>query len=752
MRAIQTVTLNKDLVVVGGGLSGVCAAVTAARGGASVVLIQDRPVLGGNASSEVRLWPLGATSHMGNNNRWSREGGVIDEIILENLYRNREGSPVFFDMVLFDLVEQEENVELLLNTAVHQVSMKNNELIENVVAFNSRNETTYIITGSFFCDASGDGILSYLSGAELLYPSDKSYPQDLLKYPDSFGEKLGSSIFFYTKKTNNPIQYKAPSFALQDISSITRMERVSLEASGCDYWWIEWGGDLDTIRDNQEITKKLWSVVYGIWDYIKNSGEFSGSEYYTLEWVGLISGKRESRRFKGDYILNQQDIVSQKEFPDVISYGGWAIDHHPSSGVFSAHDPCYQWHVKGIYQIPFRTMYSSNVQNLFFAGRLISVSPVAYGSTRVMMTAAHNAQAVGAASVLCLRNGVPPRALVENSEFQRKLQQYLLRDGQYIPAVPSFDPAVDKACSAKLEVSSEKIFNGFAPNGDLYPLNYSVALLFPLVAGANISCSLQIFAEKSSSLSLSLMKSYKSENYLPEKIISTEEVVLSKGEHTYECFKAIEVEESAYYFLVIPSTEFVSIRRSLDLIPGVMTVYQKFNPKVAKSAYQQSPQGSGVDSFPLWTPYAPENQQNLACTFGGGNPFFSSKYLKNGFHRPYIQTNCWSPDPGQEESFIALTWDKTQEIKVVLLFFDGSFDYSLEAIQVEHPWNVTPCCVRDFIIYDNITHEVLYQEYGNYQARKKVVLSEKVSTKSLKIEFPRTPDNQPVIVYDVQCF
>ena len=123
-RENYTIEYTKDIIITGGGLAGTCAAITAARAGAKVILVQDRPVLGGNSSSEVRLWILGATSHMGNNNRWAREGGVIDEILVENLYRNKEGNAVIFDTILLEKVDNEPNITLLLNTAVFDVIKK----------------------------------------------------------------------------------------------------------------------------------------------------------------------------------------------------------------------------------------------------------------------------------------------------------------------------------------------------------------------------------------------------------------------------------------------------------------------------------------------------------------------------------------------------------------------------------------------------------------------------------------------------
>ncbi len=129
-RALRTEHYATDVAVIGGGLAGVCAAVTAARAGAKVVLVQDRPVLGGNASSEVRLWILGATSHMGNNNRWAREGGVVDELLVENMFRNPEGNPVIVDTILLEMVVNEPNITLLLNTAVHDLGKSDAALFE----------------------------------------------------------------------------------------------------------------------------------------------------------------------------------------------------------------------------------------------------------------------------------------------------------------------------------------------------------------------------------------------------------------------------------------------------------------------------------------------------------------------------------------------------------------------------------------------------------------------------------------------
>ena len=288
-RDLREEKIRADLVVAGGGLAGVCCAITAARAGLKVTLVQDRPVLGGNASSEVRLWVLGATSHMGNNNRWAREGGVIDELLVENMWRNPEGNAIVLDSIVLEFVLREERIRLLLNTAVDEIETAEDGAVRSATAYCSQNQTRYRLEAPLFVDATGDGLLGFLSGAAFRMGAEaRSEFGELLAPGTEQHTLLGHSLYFYSRDTGRPVKYVSPAFALKDITQIPRYRELRVTDSGCRLWWLEYGGSRDTVYETEEIKWELWKVAYGVWNYIKNSGEFPEAETLTLEWMGTI--------------------------------------------------------------------------------------------------------------------------------------------------------------------------------------------------------------------------------------------------------------------------------------------------------------------------------------------------------------------------------------------------------------------------------------------------------------------------------
>ena len=304
-------TIHTDIAVLGGGLAGICAAIGAARRGKQVVLAQNRPVLGGNSSSEVRVWVCGATAH--GIHLFARETGIMGELFVENQYRNPEGNPYYWDLLLLEKVQAEPNITLLLNTDVTEVEADGPDdarVIRSVTGWMSGSERRITIEAPTFIDCTGDGLVGYLAGAEYMTGREprsqfgESWAPDV---PDQ--NMLGSTILFYSKDVGEPSKFVKPAFAIDvQAAGIPQHRVIRQDMKGCAFWWVEWGGELDVVHDNERIRDELQAVCYGLWDHIKNSGEFD-AENLTLEWVGSVPGKREYRRFVGEHVLTQQDVL-----------------------------------------------------------------------------------------------------------------------------------------------------------------------------------------------------------------------------------------------------------------------------------------------------------------------------------------------------------------------------------------------------------------------------------------------------------
>jgi hypothetical protein len=617
-RQLFSKAIECDLVIVGGGMAGTCCAITAARAGLRVALVQDRPVLGGNASSEVRLWMLGATAHMGNNNRWAREGGVINEILVENTFRNPEGNPLIVDTILLEKVVEEPNITLLLNTAVFEIYKRDADTIKAVRAFCSQNSTDYMLSAPLFVDASGDGIVGFLSGAAFRMGAESSAEfGEKLAPNDEYGELLGHSMYFYSKDTGKPVRFVPPSFALTDITKIPRFRSFNTQEHGCRLWWIEYGGRLDTVHETETIKWELWKVVYGVWNYIKNSGNFPDAETLTLEWVGHIPGKRESRRFEGEYILNQHDLMEQRQHPDAVSFGGWALDLHPADGIYSEKPGCNQWHSRGVYQIPYRCLYSRNIKNLFLAGRIMSASHVAFGSSRVMLTGAHAAQAIGRAAALCIEKGLLP-AQIKHAPYIETLQRDLLRIGQFIPNVP-LDDSENLAAEARITASSTLRLHSLPDDGPRVPLAYSWAQMLPIPRAQTMpAIRFIVDVAEATTLEMELRTSTRMDNHTPDVTLAQRAIRLDAGADQVVTFDpGVEIDQARYVFACLMKNAAVSVHTSEQRITGILSVANAQNPAVSNYGKQEITQDIGVESFEFWVPLRRPNGQNLAFRAAG---------------------------------------------------------------------------------------------------------------------------------------
>ncbi len=435
--SFRTVTHHVDFCVVGGGLAGLCAAVAAARHGAQVILMQDRPMLGGNASSEVRMWVCGA---QGDN---KRETGLIEEIMLKNLYRNPDCNYSLWDSVLYELAFCQERLTLLLNCTCMDCRTANGRIC-SVTGWQMTTQTFHTVEAVIFADCSGDSILAPLSGALFRYGREST---------DEFGEDIapatkdsktmGMSCLIQAREEACPSVFIPPKWAYHFTKEDLPCRIPNMDDPYENFWYMELGGEDDTIADTEYVRDDLLKVAYGVWDFVKNAPENrKKNQFWRLDWVGMLPGKRESRRYVGDYILTQNDVRDGGRFDDLTAYGGWSMDDHNPAGIRSAGAPTVFHSAPSPYGIPIRCLYSKNIENLMFAGRNISVTHTAMSSTRVMATCALCGQAVGTAAAIAVKEQLSPRGIYEL--HIRELQRILMDDDCWLPGFTRTIPILTK--------------------------------------------------------------------------------------------------------------------------------------------------------------------------------------------------------------------------------------------------------------------------------------------------------------------
>ncbi len=436
------------MCVVGGGIAGMLCAIAAARHGVKVVLMHDRPVLGGNASSEIRMWICGAGSRVRN----LQETGIIEEIMLENMYRNPGRNYAIWDAILYEKVKFEPNITLLLNCTCLAADTADDH-IGSVTGFQLTTYTYHIVKAALFADCSGDSIVAQLSGADFMRGKEAyaAFHEEFAPETAS-SDVMGMSLLLQARETDHVCTYIPPEWAYtyKTDADMNFKPHEVLKKPHTNFYWIELGGTQDTIRDTEEIRDELLKIAFGVWDHMKNQGDH-GAANWELEWVGFLPGKRESLRCIGDYVLTQNDVETARCFSDTVAYGGWQIDDHLSGGFYlSGKDGGHLRKRRLVepYCIPYRCLYSRNIDNLMFAGRNISATHLAFASTRVMATCGIMGQAIGTAAALACAYHLTPRAVGE--QCMEELQRMLMDDDCFLPhkkrAMPTLTQRADLSC------------------------------------------------------------------------------------------------------------------------------------------------------------------------------------------------------------------------------------------------------------------------------------------------------------------
>lgn len=470
-----------DVVVVGGGMSGLCAAIASAREGAKTVLIQDRNVFGGNASSEVRLHIAGASCHWGKKN--ASETGILMELQLENKRINDSYNFSIWDGVLYAKAMETDNLTCYVGTSMDRVH-SDGKRISSIECYQSSTEKRFSFTGEVYIDCTGNGTLGYFAGAEYAIGREAKRDYHEKDAPEERdGLTMGNTVYFVAEDVGHPVEFKTPSWAYHfneddfihryhgDVVVYHNADDVVVLRPGEDYadhvdelvekydvksgyWWIELGGDWDNIIGQyEEIRYELFRTVYGVWDHIKNGGDH-GAENYELVWVGSVPGTRESRRLFGDYVLTEDDVLNQPAREDAVAYGGWPMDEHVAGGFWAKGSiPSRVRSFPGLFSIPYGCYCSGKIENLMMAGRNISASKLAMGATRVMGTCAVGGEAAGTAAAMAAKVKLSPRDF--GQKHIQALRQELLKNDCYILGVKNEDEK-DLARAARVSASSER--------------------------------------------------------------------------------------------------------------------------------------------------------------------------------------------------------------------------------------------------------------------------------------------------------
>jgi hypothetical protein len=728
-------TVLSDIVVAGGGVAGVCAALAAAGQGSTVSLITDRPVLGGNSSSEIRVWTRGAT---GGGGLFCEEMGILGELKMRNLYTNPEFNVVLWDEVLLDAVLGESRIKLFLNTRITGPKMSEKRRVESIRGVQLASEREYVFTGSYFIDATGDGTIGAGAGIPFVQGREGR---------DVYGEEnapmrgdtatLGHSLFFVSRKQDRAVPFIPPAYihTMETVENFISVggRLVNETLNGCDYWWFEFGGSLDTIGDTQAITLELKRTALGVWNFIKNSGKFA-ADNLTLEWVGAVPGKRESRRFTGAYVLTQQDVMERRQFDDAVAYGGWFLDFHPAGGVYAAEANCVQIPVFP-YTIPLRCLYHQDFPNILFAGRDISVSHAAFTSTRIQNTCALTGHAAGAAAAHAVSQNRSPADF--NAADIHALRQILCARDQALPGSVR-DGEGNLARQARVSVSSTLETWDFGAGGNDTEDGNGLALdadWFLLVTKKAGAADFLIRTRSAKNTALPLRAAKQA---LPSRL-------------------AEDRESEAVCLDIAAGLNWTTVS-----FPGSFIEYEGFVLFTGEAApdvsfLTGSVQTTGFLAGPQWSEdyHYPRIRSDIRGLYGPEN-------LQDGRTRPFRMP--WSWISAEEESpWVLLEWDKPMNIRELAVYFNpdlsrelpSSVQCSLDAGHFFTPrTGMPPELVKDFRV--ELRREGVWTRVekvrDNWRRRVVLVFPDTIKGDALRIVIESTYGSPRAEIFEIEIY
>ncbi len=672
--------VEADFCVIGGGVAGICAALAASREGLRVVLVQNRSLLGGNASSEIRQ-AIGGAGFMGHFPD-AREGGIVGDLwtrVRQGCFRNNLNDYAESSVIFWDLCQKEKNLQLFLNTHVTAVEKKGSRLI-SITGIQTSTGRTIVVRAAQFADCSGDANVAYLAGAAFMSGQEGR---------DEFGESLaphertsftmGNTLLFQAEKLDRPVP--PPHFDwIEDLRGRkiwwTLHPPVGPMESGC--WTFEYGGTLDTVADAEKIYAELLKILYSAWSDLKLRPE-CGMENYRISFVSGLPGKRESRRVIGDYILSQNDIVSMRRFSDDVAYAGWSLDLHHPEGFYGPGRPTQFCFFPEIHSLPLRCLYARDLDNLWLAGRDISVTHIALGGVRLMATCGLAGEAIGTAATYFAQAG---SCRETGRRFIKEIQQTILRGGGFIPEVRNNDSS-DLARHAIVSAHSEAVLETGEPT-EWVAISNGIGIAFPVTAQR--LGTLTLWTRNATAAPATLRAVLQPIRALRD-FHSTKPLAQARSEappgeaQIVFTFNAVGLRDDVYMVHVFSDSRELCLGQVRRRITGV-------------HAADHFPDGNengwaielGTPNPPHWVRRfnnqrnnAPEEFHSTPCfTLQPPSCCYSAANVINGFNRPTRLPNLWASDPRalfpQE---LILRWPEPVCLKEIRIVFDDDMDLSM---------------------------------------------------------------------------
>jgi hypothetical protein len=772
-----------DIVVCGGGLAGLSAAVAAAREGMRVCLIQDRPVLGGNSSSEIRVTPHGAAAC----HAYARETGIISELLIEERARNHQetlengGMNSVWDMIMYDLAMTTVNLTLHLNTSIvevvmsaagsdgpalteahvemgyhHRPACNTSDRISAVRCNVNHAEVELTVFGKIFIDASGDGIVADLAGCEWRMGTESraefGEPHGL---PEASTGVMGSSIHFRTRDMGRPCSYQAPVWAVEHRDpKYFQCYKRSLDDSRGGYWWFEISAPWNTIHDNEKIRHELTRHVLGVWDWMKNRDPQlkESLRNYALDWIGQVPGKRESRRIMGRHLLTENDVLQKRAFPDEIAFGGWYVDLHEPGGLLlngseprQADEEVNPRTYCGPYGIPLRMLLSKDVGNLLLAGRNISATHAALGTVRVMGTTALTGQAAGVAAATALKRGCELKSVPE--AHIDEVQQALLRSGCFLLSSKNQDP-LDIALKAQATASSEMSFVSAEPWSTEDEALRAQWMRSDRLAHLR-SQWIAVSSDHLNSVGFFLTNTADSPQALTVRLLKVDHI----WDYRLEDLTAATLVELT---LTVPAAYQGWMDWPCDLaVPsgGYLRLDLLTNPNLVwHTAASSVPEYPGAHEFvpgqmQRWRGVGTSSLRVTPAQAG-----WPASRVLSGVTRPYHTTNTWRSDICESPpQWLELRWNRPVHFARVELTFPGNLFHEHHKYPPFWSDAQIPADYMIQVMRDGIWHTEIQIE-GNYQRQRQHNFDQPVSADRLRVLVSKTGGDASAAIAEIRCY